>query len=289
MDKQLIPTTSSCSFQHHSASTLCSAVKARTMMLLSNRDEESSSEKGIVRILCLHGKGNNGLSFQTILKPLEKVLETRLTSRNDMKRVRFDYLTAPFAMEDDGDGCHSKMQWWTLPSGVRSFNAKEYGGFEQSSALVENKLLENEYDFILGHSQGAILLSALISCDEWTDRVYGRIKSQPARKQAMGYIFNGSAWPNPFTEQMEGFAYQKKNKLEISEIKPKTFFVIGERDTVNPPEGAERVRDAFKQGGLEVESCYHDGGHSVPVSDTAVLAEIADWIADLVNQQRQNK
>jgi predicted esterase len=259
-------------------------------MSLSDRDEDvQSSEKGIIRILCLHGKGNNGKSFQTILEPLEKDLGTRLASLNEINTVEFDYLTAPFDMDEDGDGKHLKMEWWTLPPGVRSFNAKEYGGFKQSSALVENALLEKDYDFIIGHSQGAILLSALLSCEDWKDRVYGSTKARPVRKQAMGHVFNGSAWPNPFTEQLERFSSNAKTSVENSATKPKNLFIIGERDNINPLEGAERVRDAFKKGGLEVTSCYHSGGHSLPVADSAVLGEIVDWIVKLVNQHQNKK
>ena len=70
--------------------------------------------------------------------------------------------------------------------------------------------------------------------------------------------------------------------------KPSTMwplFVIGKRDNVNPPEGAERVREALINGGIEVESCYHDGGHAVPVNDAAAADKIVDWIVDLVNSE----
>lgn len=261
----------------------------RTVMSMANDDDEKpmevSKEDGIVRILCLHGKGNNGAAFQSILEPLEKDLNVKLALLPDTRKVEFTYLTAPFTMEGEGD---TNMQWWTLPPGVRSFEAMEYGGFEQSSELVEKALLEKDYNFVLGHSQGAILLSALISCDEWTDRVFSfdRKKTETAREQPMGYIFNGNAWPNPYTEQVESFTYKDVYASSgRTRRAPKALFVIGERDKVNPPEGAERVREAFMNGGIEVESCYHDGGHAVPVNDAAAAGKIVDWIADLVNSE----
>jgi predicted esterase len=263
----------------------------RTVMSMSNIGEEKpmevSKEDGIVRILCLHGKGNNGASFQSILEPLENDLNIKLALLPEKRKVEFTYLTAPFTMEDEG-GTGTTMQGWTLPPGVRSFEAMEYGGFEESSKLVENALFEKDYKFVLGHSQGAILLSALISCDDWTNRIFSfdRTKTEIAREQPMGYVFNGNAWPNPYTEQVEAFTC--KNVFASSgrtRRAPKALFVIGKRDNVNPPEGAERVREAFINGGIEVESCYHDGGHAVPVNDAAAADKIVDWIVDLVNSE----
>jgi predicted esterase len=233
----------------------------------------STENETIINVLCLHGKGNNGKSFQKILAPFEEQLRKKTSPPLNFQ---FDYLDAPFPMEDNK---HDKLQWWTLPPGVRSFNAKEYKGFEQSSKLVEEALRHKDYHFILGHSQGAILLSALIACDSWTKTVFG----EKQKHHPIGYILNGCAWPNPYKNQLESYQYSSSNDTNITvgnSHKPTIFFIIGEKDNVNPPEGAELVRNALMKGGLEAKSCYHAGGHAVPVKDEKAVEEMVHWIAE---------
>ena len=223
---------------------------------------EQTDGDNTIQVLCLHGKGNCGESFQKILAPLKEHLETA-TSMS----YQFDCLSAPFPMQEED---FTKMQWWTLPPGVRSFNAKEYNGFDESSQIVVDAMRIKDYDFVLGHSQGSILLSALITSDSWSGRVHDF-------KKPIGYILNGCAWPNPYTAQMESFTCIEES--DGVDIKPKALFIIGKEDKINPPEGAEKVRDVFKKGGLEVDSVYHQGGHAVPVKDTDVVEEIVGWIS----------
>ena len=242
-------------------------------MLKQNSRATPEVEDGKISVLCLHGKGNNGDSFQKILTPLENYLKTTKLD------FQFDYLTAPFSMndKDDSEDTKREMQWWSLPPGVRSYNANEYKGFEESAQLVENELKNKHYDFILGHSQGAILLSALMTCDSWTARI--------GEKEPLGYILNGCAWPNPYTDQLESYSYSPDAKQDSagSGCKPKALFIIGENDAINPPEGAKRVRDILKKGGLEVDTFHHGGGHSVPVQDGLDVHEIATWIYDVAS------
>ena len=306
-----------------------------------------------IRILCLHGKGNSGKSFQSLLYPLEeklrRIASINSNTDNDPDHIpdaqasssrppikfqfEFDYLDAPFQMEQ---GNCNKLQWWTLPPGVRSFNAEEYKGFEQSAQLVEhamtsyrrmrndvdvvvdgdididigsdsdggdNKSTDAPYQIILGHSQGAILLSTLMTNKAWTEQVFGSsgsgdvddkvIDNERKAYPMLGYVLNGCAWPNPYSIQLESYQYldqhpyphlhENENETgsqSLCEL-PKSLFVIGHRDKINPPEGAERVRDALIRGGLKgVETCYHPGGHSIPVQDQVALETIARWIVE---------
>ncbi len=249
-------------------------IRAMSTENLSEIGNAAGSEINFnVNVLCLHGKGNNGSSFQKILAPLEKQLQDEASLN-----FQFDYVDAPFPMEENK---HNKMQWWTLPAGVRSFNAAEYNGFEKSSKLVKDALRKKHYHFILGHSQGAILLSALLSSNSWTNIF--RDKNQPL---PLGYILNGCAWPNPFSNQLESFQYQSSNQndVEISlsnsvARKPKLLFIIGRQDGINPPEGAELVRDTLINGGMEADTVYHPGGHGVPVKDDIAVKQIIQWIS----------
>jgi len=134
---------------------------------------------------------------------------------------------------------------------------------------VNQELSRKKYHFILGHSQGSILLSALMTSNSW--------KGKP-----IGYILNGCAWPNPFSSDLKEFKFDKG----IYDIEPKVLFVIGDRDKINPPEGAIRVREALMKGGMShVATCNHPGGHSVPVSHTESLTQMTDWVIDLVDSE----
>ena len=77
--------------------------------------------------------------------------------------------------------------WWEMPPGVRSFTANEYGGFDEAADKVLKEWGAGPpYDLCLGHSQGAIMLAALITL--------GKVPYHPP----MGYIFKSTptrGWP----------------------------------------------------------------------------------------------
>ena len=98
---------------------------------------DSSNNDVCIRILCLHGKGGNGHQFiNSSLLPLRSLVENRLSSLNDNNEeegysnisFQWDSLTAPYEIspptdnEEKDDGGYS---WWTMPPGVRSYNANE--------------------------------------------------------------------------------------------------------------------------------------------------------------------
>jgi len=294
----------------------------------ANTTTNSRSEN--IRILCLHGKYDNAEKFKTFLTPLREGLEARSSSAVS-KTVQFDYLDAPFIIgqqqqqkqgkdtaiinPNTSNSSSSKREWWTLPPGVRSFEATEYGGFQQSADLVQNALLRENYDFILCHSQGSILMASLLCNPSWIDKVFdgsgscissssSSNRDRALSKKPRGYILNGCAWPNPFGELLENFHEQESaiHGLGMDGLPPpKLLFVMARDDPVNPTKGAERVRDCFMKaasvssasveigGGrnngdgrllLEVDSIYHDGDHSLPVHDKDALENILNWIMD---------
>lgn len=86
-----------------------------------------------IRILCLHGKGGNGDYFMNnSLLPLRSLVEKRASMTDDQEcadgvedkpkdfSFEWEHLTAPY--EIDGTRGYS---WWTMPPGVRSYNALE--------------------------------------------------------------------------------------------------------------------------------------------------------------------
>jgi len=132
------------------------------------------------------------------------------------------------------------------------------------------------FDIILGHSQGAILLAALLSLHE---------KLWNARSGPPGYILNGCAWPNPYCRSLMSISARKE--IGMVDMLPQIAFIMGKEDNINPVESAMKVHDAFVPG-FDVSIVNHGGGHSVPIGDDEdskrALQEIADWI--ILNAKR---
>uniref|UniRef100_A0A7S2XLF1 Serine hydrolase domain-containing protein n=1 Tax=Attheya septentrionalis TaxID=420275 RepID=A0A7S2XLF1_9STRA len=251
-------------------------INGNTQGLVGSRNIQSDAEVRSVRILALHGKNGSGESFAKSLSPLEEAL-TKMEPAVNYK-FEFDYLTAPFAL-DEANNSGSGKAWWTLPPGVRSFNAEEYVGFETSAQMVQEALSDpnHPYDFCFGHSQGAILLSALLAKGSLISPRTPFINDKDSEPQVpVGVILNGAAWPNPFTEQLEQLSFLEKD--EECKNAPRALFIMGENDTINPVDGACRVRDALQKAGVMVTTCQHDGGHSVPTNNEAATDQITRWI-----------
>ena len=128
-----------------------------------------------------------------------------------------------------------------------------------------NDRATTRYDVVLGHSQGAILTSALLSLHK------------ELRRQDLRFILNGVALPNPYKDSLESL---KEGRSESSG--PEVLFVMGKADKINPIESARVVHDAFQLANFDTNVVIHDGGHSVPFGKNEdslrALEEIADWI-----------
>ena len=206
-----------------------------TMKSTANNKEKENTNDKPVRILALHGKGGSSSDLEQKLSPLSNQLRDK---------IQIDYLNAP----------HENGQWWLLPPGKRSFTADTYTGFDMSESLI-NKVA-SDYDVLLGHSQGAILLISLLSLN----------KINPKR-----IILNGVAWPNPFTKQLE--------ELQIDGDEMKILFVTGRRDAINPPDTQQRVKESLMNvDGIDVSTIFHDNGHGIPMNDDGARDAIIDWI-----------
>ena len=131
-------------------------------------------------------------------------------------------------------------------------------------------------DIIFGHSQGAILTAALLS-------KHDTLWNTALGNNPMGYILNGVAWPNPYSEELKSLATQEINN---SKSLPRMLFVMGKEDNINPIESAMQVHDVYKQGNFDVSIVNHDRGHSVPDDNSIrALEEICDWIIDIAKEK----
>ena len=111
----------------HVLMTLSPSALASQNSPVSSKDNEVC-----VRILCLHGKGGNGPKFvNSSLKALRSLVEqsavalTNSPNASDNHRLSLHWkeLTAPYEILSGEDA--GGYMWWTMPEGVRSYNALE--------------------------------------------------------------------------------------------------------------------------------------------------------------------
>jgi predicted esterase len=244
-----------------------------------NRSSENTSVEDTMdtskqfQILALHGSGGTGSSMIDTLQEWNKnmILDSGNTDEDNVTTLHMNITTV--TAQNPMDNGYS---WWKLGPGERSFNADSYQGFDASRELVL-KTFENQsqpYDIIFGHSQGAILITALLALNV--------IPHHPR----IGYILNGVAWPNPYSLELESVQLQRNQQQSESSMnteKIRVLMIVGDRDTINPPEQAYRVVAALEKAGCNVTVVSHPNGHSVPVQHgTPTWKSITQWISLLV-------
>ena len=99
-------------------------------------------------MVALHGKGGDGASFERYMAPL-----VQATSHE----WDWEFVEGPHAVDVDGGGGGGRC-WWTLPPGVRTFEADTLQGIDASLALVDAAW---PFDGIMGFSQGAMLAAVV--------------------------------------------------------------------------------------------------------------------------------
>jgi predicted esterase len=197
----------------------------------------------MLKVLALHGSEGSGPDFAASIQQWHTSLLECTASTNAPPPWDLDISAAQ-------GPCAGKKgyTWWTMPPGVRSFQATAYAGFEQSTHVVETAWQQHEPDLVIGHSQGAILTMALLAT-----------RQIPLQHPSIGYILNGVAWPNPYTAELDALQY-------ASATAPRVLLLIGERDGINPPGQARRVQEALERAGARVTAIVHAGGHSLPIT-----------------------
>ena len=240
-----------------------------------------------LRMLALHGSGGTGTSLLKTLQQWNKNMNRDLQQRQEQQHQRVSNrpdenaaIVSNSKENETFDGMDSAellsllnittvtghvpkedgFSWWELGPGERSYNADCYNGFEQSQSLVLDALLLQQeqdmpYDIIFGHSQGAILLSALLALNVITEH------------PTIGYIFNGVAWPNPYSLEFESVSLAMSHQRQQYPVgtKIRVLILIGERDHINPPVQAYRVVSALRNAGCDVTVIVHPNGHAIPI------------------------
>ena len=185
-------------------------------------------------VLALHGKGGSGAVFKSKLTDLEA------------SGLTFKYLDAPF----EGG------QWWKLKPGERSFEASSYDGFEESVEQLKSHL-QSSPRIIIGHSQGGILIAAVLS-----------LCGASAFKGVDTIILNGLAYPKPYPFKVSD---EKVEGLKVVVIR-------GGSDKMNPPEQADLTIEGMRNAGFTVDVIKHDGGHAFPRHAPKVMDELKTYL-----------
>lgn len=210
-----------------------------------------------IRVLALHGSGG---TTESILEALSEWNNHMVSSTLDGNCELSIAAVAAHVEKDDG------FAWWSLPPGERSSTADVYDGFDVSSDMVLKALSSQQhpqYDIVMGHSQGAILVTALLALDA--------IPQHPR----LGYVLNGVAWPNPYTAELEGL-HPKEGSGS-----PRVLVIVGEHDTINTPDQAARVAEALSKAGCVVTTISHPNGHAVPIERNETWEAIQRWLLQL--------
>jgi len=210
------------------------------------------------KMVALHGKGGNAAGFELYMQPL--VAATAET-------WEWDFVEGPHSTGGDG------RAWWNLPPGVRTFEATELEGIEESLALLDARA---PFDGVMGFSQGAML--AAVAC--------GRGLKGGNRPSVA--IIVGAAFPTARGEdvrklmRVETAAAEADGEMRnaiperFAEVVPpveplvRSLHVVGKQDTMNPPAQAMRVAEAF----FCAELLEHPGGHIVPMDERAMKAYV---------------
>jgi predicted esterase len=220
--------------------------------------DETLSTPDTIRVLALHGSGGTGESIERTLQRWNVLLQ------QDDACSAANNCTLQISTVDGHEPKEEGFAWWYLPSGERSSTAEFYNGFEISRATVLDALVSAgppPFDVVMGHSQGAILIAALLA--------QNAIPQHPR----VGYILNGVAWPNPYTAELEAL------RLGETHTKPpRVLVLVGERDAINTPDQAYRVIAALEEAGFDVTTLSHPGGHSVPTRPDETWDAIQAWL-----------
>ncbi|CAK9072806.1 Esterase OVCA2 (Ovarian cancer-associated gene 2 protein homolog) [Durusdinium trenchii] len=211
-------------------------------------DRRTSNEKGRLKVkacdvvsaggfmgrfLCFHGKGSSGALLRERLSPLAR-------------EVDLVCVDAPHRL---GDG----YAWWHLPPGERSFTTPVFDGWAETVEYVRKVWAEQgPFDGMLGFSQGAILIAALVAL--------GELRPGQPLASCRRLVLCGAALPGPFRSELADLRAKPCHGISA-------LHTIGRQDDINPPEQAREVAAAV--GG---EIFEFEGTHEVPMDEAAMSA-----------------
>ena len=103
-----------------------------------------------MKILCLHGFRHNSDKLKKSMDPIIRKLEK--TEYN----IDFDFFDSPIPYGCDDDPNNELRKWWTVTR--ENINIEHYDTCNDSLQTLFDKWQSDEYDGLLGFSQGSVLI-----------------------------------------------------------------------------------------------------------------------------------
>ncbi|KAJ1521011.1 hypothetical protein ONE63_002724 [Megalurothrips usitatus] len=194
-----------------------------------------------LKILCLHGYGQNGEYFRQKMGGIRKQWKNF---------AELEFISAPHliqhAGENDDPDAGARLAWWFTDMEARTYESKVFNtncyGFEDSVKLVESTIQEKgPYDGILGFSQGACFLS-LLCCLQQKGVLQGTFK----------FAIFTSGYLSRCTDHQSVYS--------VGEVEIPTLHVYGETDSVITAD----MSDALMETCNDKQIIRHPGGHYMP-------------------------
>eukprot|EP00474_Spongospora_subterranea_P000889 CRZ01347.1 hypothetical protein [Spongospora subterranea] len=189
-----------------------------------------------MRILCLHGFGQNASNFQGKTGGLRRVLK---------RFADLEYIQAPLQLTPStADQTESSpgYTWWRFDA-----ETKEYEGWKDSVAYIRNYIVNNgPFDGLFGFSQGASMLYVLCALQQ--QEVNSGQLAQPWHMK-FGIFCGGFLPRDPAIPQ-----------LPQSQIIIPTLHIIGQSDETVPADKSEGLARMF----ADPDIYRHPAGHFIP-------------------------
>ncbi|KAJ1722536.1 Ovarian cancer-associated protein 2 [Coemansia erecta] len=214
-----------------------------------------------LKILCLHGYTQSGVSFRSRTGPLRRSLGRHIT---------WVYATAPHAAATTFDGQSQQSTeessssnerpsaWWNMHGGNDA--QRVWADVEQSvKALQQIAREQGPFDGILGFSQGAGMAAILLALAQQKNAAAAG--ELPVFRFAV--LISGFFPQMPEFEEALGGGSSSSSDDDDKRLHVPSLHVLGAADAVVPQSrGEELARRAFD--GAEVR--VHEGGHYVPAN-----------------------
>lgn len=209
----------------------------------------------MLRCLCLHGSRQTAELFAHQLHALEVALSSA--------SIAFDYINAPYVLPKLFEEDAVETRSWRNPS-VDSEEAYHLG-----DALLDAKLRETTYHFLLGFSQGGVMIARCAA------RHGGFIPTGPAEGggHVSGLIFIASPniahhvpeaavedLPATVSSAVERYVVSHQGKAFLPSSVP-SLHVMGEKDKIVPLAESHAFKEWCGEAGEEL---IHHHAHSVP-------------------------
>ncbi|ROT70601.1 UPF0483 protein [Penaeus vannamei] len=187
-----------------------------------------------LRILCLHGYGQNADVFRESLGGFRRFVK---------HHANCSFLSAPHPLESDNNLEKAEGRAWWFKKDEKEEIV--YRGFEESVLAIEKHVQScGPFDGILGFSQGATMVGLLCGLQQ---------------QKKLNFDFK-------FAMLFAGFCSRSQAHQEIykEQISLPSLHVFGETDKIIPVEQGEKLASFF----LNPTILRHKGGHHVPSSGT---------------------